>query len=50
MMGRRTPTRSGEELDAVTAWRHDVKRMCRSRIRAEIKRRLRRRETGEESR
>lgn len=47
MMGPRLPTRSGDERDATTAWRHVSKRMCRSRVRSRIKRWLRRRERHE---
>lgn len=44
MMGRRHPTKSGDELDAVTRWRFVLKSMGKAGIRSAIKRRLRRRE------
>jgi hypothetical protein len=44
MMGRRLPAKSGDEFDAITGWKHVVKRMGRVGVRAAIKRRMRRRE------
>ena len=44
MMGQRLSTRSGDEFDAITRWRHALIRFRRPGVTSQIKRGMRRRE------